>query len=550
MSWIPGISQLKSAVQLVTGDVEGAAQTQKEFFQRCPVVSQVTSTVQFVAGDTKGAVETQKACLRTVSDVADGIPVVGHVKGIAHYVCNDEEGGDRAMKAATRTTAVTAAGAGGFLIGGPVGAVAGGVYGGAAYDTAHSAVTDKPQGLFQAVDTAVNNPNGGNIFDAVLIPVSDGFAGHAGGQMVNKMNVLSMQKKLDKMSNQMTDGMGKMSGAEALKLGDNMMQLDSKLSNAKGVHYVPGPKGRGSVAVQASPLPAAPVTYVKEQTYQKGRISSGTIYTKSNRTSAPRRTATTNNVAAVTNTANNASQNGNSSESEDEQRHNKKECGGETTDTEDENEKQQRVTAKRLNAEAEKSLRNSNVTRSGLVEDIQNCIRAWRKLVLQMGHRLSREELIKVEQEMKNLNEMLHFVVVDEMLFCLTETVTERTKKMLKAFFECVKKIKMMYKRCLNVIRSILSPIMKSPNSISTIDDERFEQLLNQIHAIPTTEFIAFLQTCNFRFPASSNRRMIDFYQDIARFIGSLEGAAFRPETNTLSPTPGQTNATFAVFSR
>lgn len=28
MSWIPGISQLKSVVQLVTGDVEGALETQ------------------------------------------------------------------------------------------------------------------------------------------------------------------------------------------------------------------------------------------------------------------------------------------------------------------------------------------------------------------------------------------------------------------------------------------------------------------------------------------------------------------------------------------
>lgn len=33
MNWIPGVSQLKSAIQLATGDVEGAAQTQADFIK-------------------------------------------------------------------------------------------------------------------------------------------------------------------------------------------------------------------------------------------------------------------------------------------------------------------------------------------------------------------------------------------------------------------------------------------------------------------------------------------------------------------------------------
>lgn len=55
---------------------------------------------------------------------ADGIPVVGHAKGLVHYAVGDTEGGNSAMKSAIRTTGTMAAGAGGFLVGGPVGAIA------------------------------------------------------------------------------------------------------------------------------------------------------------------------------------------------------------------------------------------------------------------------------------------------------------------------------------------------------------------------------------------------------------------------------------------
>lgn len=82
LDWLPLVSQLKSTVQLITGDTEGAAQTQANFFRECPGVSQATSLVQLAAGDAEGALETQKRCLGTVNNVANGIPVVGHVKGM------------------------------------------------------------------------------------------------------------------------------------------------------------------------------------------------------------------------------------------------------------------------------------------------------------------------------------------------------------------------------------------------------------------------------------------------------------------------------------
>lgn len=41
---IPVVSQAKSGVQLICGDTDGAAQTQKDFLQECPGVSQVLKT--------------------------------------------------------------------------------------------------------------------------------------------------------------------------------------------------------------------------------------------------------------------------------------------------------------------------------------------------------------------------------------------------------------------------------------------------------------------------------------------------------------------------
>lgn len=109
--WIPVVSQVKSFVQAITGDTEGAERTQQNFIRECPVVSQVTSLVQVSMGDADGALETQKQCLGTLNNFANGVPVVGHVKGVIHHIAGDSEGGNQALNAATRSTVVLASGA-------------------------------------------------------------------------------------------------------------------------------------------------------------------------------------------------------------------------------------------------------------------------------------------------------------------------------------------------------------------------------------------------------------------------------------------------------
>ena len=81
IDWIPGLAQVKTLAQLVTGDVQGALRTNLNFCRECPLVSPAYSVCQVIDGDTDGAWETQKICLGTVNNFANGLPVVGHVKG-------------------------------------------------------------------------------------------------------------------------------------------------------------------------------------------------------------------------------------------------------------------------------------------------------------------------------------------------------------------------------------------------------------------------------------------------------------------------------------
>jgi hypothetical protein len=168
---LPVISQIKSAVQAIGGDLKGAKATQEEFLfgNTCPVLSQVVSAGHAIAGNVDKAREVQEKFLdrtseipivsqlvsagyaivgdnnkarhhqekflEAVSDVADHVPVVGHTKGIVHYIMGDNKKGDAVMKSASRAVGVITGGAVGMLAAGPVGAAAGGVAGGAIMDS-------------------------------------------------------------------------------------------------------------------------------------------------------------------------------------------------------------------------------------------------------------------------------------------------------------------------------------------------------------------------------------------------------------------------------
>ncbi|KAI9324578.1 hypothetical protein DFJ73DRAFT_915618 [Zopfochytrium polystomum] len=134
MDALPVLSQVKSLVQFISGDSEGAKETQENFSRQLPVVPQLRSLVECIKGDNDAARSTQESCGEFLLGALDGMPVIGHVKGGIHYALGQQDRGDQSMKAASRTVGVLGGGVGGFLVGGPLGAAVGGVSGGAAVD--------------------------------------------------------------------------------------------------------------------------------------------------------------------------------------------------------------------------------------------------------------------------------------------------------------------------------------------------------------------------------------------------------------------------------
>ncbi|ESO99054.1 hypothetical protein LOTGIDRAFT_238932 [Lottia gigantea] len=182
--WLPGVSQLKSAIQLLCGDAEGAKKTQENFSRQCPVVSQLRSTIELANGDATAALQTQKEFLATVNEVANQVPIVGHVKGMVHYAMGDNDGGDNAMKSSSRTVGVLAGGAGGGFVGGPVGAIVGGIKGGLIMDGVTTAVDSRihghyrPTGYIEQFHEIKKDPtNSGLWFDTAVSGVLDGWTG-------------------------------------------------------------------------------------------------------------------------------------------------------------------------------------------------------------------------------------------------------------------------------------------------------------------------------------------------------------------------------------
>jgi len=182
------LSQTKSLVQSLSGDLEGARGTQLRFTRTCPLVAQCRSLGELLWGYSEEAQETQCESLSTVSQMLNGNPVTGYVKGLVHYLCDDDAGGEDALLSATRSVAVVGAGTLGFLTAGPPGAMIGGACGGVLMDlllTGGSALRGKYE-LFGYCALCYNIYNfdvsekSGPIFDLCVVTFFDAIAGYGG----------------------------------------------------------------------------------------------------------------------------------------------------------------------------------------------------------------------------------------------------------------------------------------------------------------------------------------------------------------------------------
>ncbi|CAF1001305.1 unnamed protein product [Adineta steineri] len=223
MAWldmVPGVAHVKALAQVVTGDEEGAERTMHRFTTKTPIVSHLTAGIakvcgeddlakecwngansslnalpvvghakglgHYVFGDVQGGNCAMKSATSTSMDMIDGIPVAGHAKGVIHYAVGDKAGGDRAMISATRTATVMGAGAGGFLVAGPAGAVAAGMGVGAEWDLVTAAVTDGKQ--LNGICKVIDNPTKiDSYFEAGLKLGGDALTGYAGGKVAERV---------------------------------------------------------------------------------------------------------------------------------------------------------------------------------------------------------------------------------------------------------------------------------------------------------------------------------------------------------------------------
>lgn len=116
---IPVVSQVISAGQAISGDLEGAQRTQEHFSRTCPVVSQGRSLVEVSCGDHEAALRTQMVFAAAANDAVDRSPGLGHVKAEIHKACEDDAGACKARDSANAGASLAAGGsiAASFLVG-------------------------------------------------------------------------------------------------------------------------------------------------------------------------------------------------------------------------------------------------------------------------------------------------------------------------------------------------------------------------------------------------------------------------------------------------
>lgn len=175
---IPGVSQIKSAVQLVAQDKKGAAETQLNYVNEGVGPAQVRSVYFLVTGDPEKALEIQKKFASNMEGMVDSLPVVGHVKGVGHLLAGDHEHGWQAIKSATSSTGSLV----GAVVAGPAGAIGGTFLTDVAISTADALINGNqshPHGVMNYI-VNLDQYTAGDHFDAAASVVLDVWAAKKG----------------------------------------------------------------------------------------------------------------------------------------------------------------------------------------------------------------------------------------------------------------------------------------------------------------------------------------------------------------------------------
>lgn len=156
------------------------------FWDSVPVVSQFKTVFLYVIGEEDGAEKTWENfsnmthLWENVKNIDNSIPGYGHVKSVIVAINGDQEHAKEILRTAQKSTFII----GGFIIGGPVGAVGGAV----AADGMSSLIDQKPVGVIEHALHFENKTMSEHIdvvLDLTLVGVGSKGAAKAGSAMKN-----------------------------------------------------------------------------------------------------------------------------------------------------------------------------------------------------------------------------------------------------------------------------------------------------------------------------------------------------------------------------
>jgi len=210
---LPVVSQVKSLVQVISGDEEAAKKTQENFIRTGIIASQINSAIVAANGDLEEARKIQEEFGAETVNTLEVLPVIGHGMAAGYAISGDLEKAENVALGATKSTVVAGSvavslvcGPGAPVCGAALGSVAA-VGTNAAWDGVESVVRNETVGVIRNVEDIVEGNktfSSGDIFDISFGQASLAAGGAFGGFKVNKGTNFKYVKKVGEVAKKAT----------------------------------------------------------------------------------------------------------------------------------------------------------------------------------------------------------------------------------------------------------------------------------------------------------------------------------------------------------
>ncbi|CAF1153545.1 unnamed protein product [Adineta steineri] len=181
------LGPVKAGFEVICGDEEGASRTMNTFSKINPLVMSLRVTAEVLSGNSDNAKDTIKTFGSNVGNMACSMPLLGHTIAVGYRIAGKDEKARRIFEQATRTTVLAGAGIIGFGAG-PEEAAAFAIIAGVGWDLIDIARGKEANGIVKLVEIFSRDKKltPGEIFDAVMVPITDGMTGYAAANAYGK----------------------------------------------------------------------------------------------------------------------------------------------------------------------------------------------------------------------------------------------------------------------------------------------------------------------------------------------------------------------------